>query len=45
MTPQDSSQVPVTMTEEELAEFLDEMLERIEASEDDQHDPSIWEQK
>lgn len=42
MTPQDSSQVPVTMTEEELAEFLDEMLERIEATEDDQYDPDIW---
>jgi CRISPR/Cas system CSM-associated protein Csm2 small subunit len=45
MTPQDPSQVSITMTEEELAEFLDEMLERIEATEDDQHDPSIWEQK
>ena len=45
MTSQDPSQVPVTMTEEELAEFLDEMLERIEATEHDQYDPSIWEQK
>lgn len=42
MTSQDSSQVPVTMTEEELAEFLDEMLERIEATEDDQYDPDVW---
>ena len=42
MNPQDPSQVPVTMTEEELAEFLDEMLERIEATEDDQYDPDNW---
>ena len=45
MTPQDPSQVPVTMTEEELAEFLDEMLERIEATEDDQADLSVWDYK
>lgn len=45
MNPQDPSQVPVTMTEEELAEFLDEMLERIEATEDDQYDPDVWGEK
>jgi CRISPR/Cas system CSM-associated protein Csm2 small subunit len=45
MNPLDPSQVPVTMTEEELAEFLDEMLERIEATEDDQYDPDVWGEK
>jgi len=42
MNPLDPSQVPVTMTEEELAVFLDEMLERFEATEDDQNDPNVW---
>jgi hypothetical protein len=45
MTSQDPSPTDQVLTEEEFNQLLDDLLEIIEATEDDQNDPSVWEQK